>query len=144
MKKNLYFINILLTMVTALVCLASLIVRTFLPGIPFPRPDVPLLVLMAVIPMIIEYYAVPDIQRNRIVSVILAGVTLTVLPLCAGWGTSIQFWKLFIAGAAVFGMTDILYGSICRRISSGKYKKAAPVINGLLLYLAAFCFQGLL
>lgn len=144
MKKNLYFINILHTGVVALFCVAGIFIRTFSVNTILPRITIPLLIMLTLIPMVLEYYLVSDSERSPIVSMVLGGLAFTILPVCCGLTMGLPIWKLMVAGTAVFGVTDLLYRSIGERISSGSYSRFAPAANAVMLYLASQCLQGLL
>lgn len=144
MKKNLYFVNLLLVAEVGLLCLFYILMNTFMPAAVLPRIDIPFLVLLSVIPMMIKYCTAPEAKGNLWISMIMAGLTFAILPMCANMNMTIPMWKLFVAGTAVFGITAVVYGSIGRRIASGSYGRFAPIVNGLMLYLASQCLQGLL
>ena len=143
MKKNLYFMNILHTGIVVLFCLAGILIRTFSVNTVLPRITIPFLVMLSLIPMVLEYYLVGASERNSIISMVLGGLTVTLLPICAGLDLGMPLWVLAAAGTAVFGVTDLLYRSIGERISSGSYSRWAPVANAVMLYLASQCLQGL-
>lgn len=144
MRKNLYFINILHILVVASSCLGGILIKSFLPDMVLVRVSIPLLVLLSLIPMVVETYMVSGIKRNGLLNVLIAGITFTVLPLCVGGNSDVSYATLFVAGTAVFGITDILYRSMAERMASGLEGKFVPVINGIMLFLASQCFQGLL
>lgn len=124
--------------------LIGIIIRVFYPTTVFPRIGMPLLVLLSLIPLVIEYYIAEENKRNWIITAILAGLTFTIFPLCAGWDTGITLWKLGAAGAIVFGLTDIIFRSIENRMSTYRCGKLASIANAVMLYLASQCLQGLL
>lgn len=144
MKKNMYLINILHAVTLGIACLVEIVVRTFWPSTLLPHISIPGMVLLSLIPMVIEYYLVSEIKRDWLISVLLAGATFAFLPVCAGLDVGASILKLFAVGAAVFGVTDILYRSIGEKMSSGSYVKIAPIANAFVLYLASQCLQGLL
>ena len=144
MKKNPYFINILLVAVTFLAYLVGMLVQTFSPATILPRIGIPFLVILSLIALVIEHYLVGEKQRERIGAIVLAGATFTALPICAGWEIGMPIWKLFAAGAIVFGVVDMFYEGIGEKMSSGPHGKFSPIANAVLLFLASQCFQGLL
>ena len=144
MKNNLYFVNLILILEVGLYCLISVIAGSFAPTMMIPQMTLPFLVLLSVIPMIIKFYMAPNTRGNEWITILLGGITLTVLPLCAGLITDISVLKMFVAGVVTFGITWFIYDSIGKRISSGPYGRFAPIANGLMLYLASQCLQGLL
>lgn len=143
MNAKFYLKNTLLTVEMGLVCLAVVLIRTFSQGSILPRYDVPFLVLMSVIPMSIACYVKTEGEENVLVSVFLAAVTFTVLPLAAGWDTGMSAGKMFVEGAVVFAVTDAFYASIGSRVSTMPKAPFALAANGFLLYLASQCFQNI-
>ena len=127
-----------------ILCLIHVLVKAFSPGTILSPIGIPFFVAVSVTALVLECYLVGSVHREWLVSVIFAGATFTFLPVFAGWSIDLPLWKLFIAGMFVFGVTDVLYRSIGKRMSSGPSSKLAPFANGLILYLASQCFQGLL
>lgn len=144
MKQNTYFLNILLTITVALTCLVMLLIRTFFPSVLLPQPGIPAMVLLTVLPLTVEHYLGAPKKRDWVGSTILAGLTFSILPLCAGITADSPVWLLLVCGAAVFVICTALYASMGRRMASGPDAKAAPAVNALLLFLAAQIFQGIL
>lgn len=144
MKEKFYLKNTLLAVEMGIVCLAVVLGRTFIPGFGLPYWDIPFMVLLSVIPMVIAGYLKTESDENCVYSIVLAGLTFSLLPFCAGWNTGMPFWKLFVAGAVIFGVVDVFYTSIKERVASGPKAALALIANGFLLYLASQCLQGLL
>lgn len=144
MRKNLYFANIILIAEVGLYCLIFMVMSAIAPATVLPRMTIPFLVLLSVIPMVVKYYAAPKANGNWLITVLIAGVTFTLLPWCTHMMIDMPVWKLFVASTVVFAVTDVIYTSIGKRISSGTYSRFAPLTNGLMLYLASQCLQGLL
>ena len=144
MKKNEYLTNVLLIVIFGIICLAEMFVRTFSPAAGFVKVNIPFLVLMSAASIMLEYYLIPGVKRNWLLTAVLAGATFAVLPFCSGWDIGLPVWKMFLAGAAVFGVTDILYRSIGQRMMLGTFRRVAPVANAFVLYLASQCLQGLI
>lgn len=142
MKKNPYFINIILGIVTALVCLTGVITRSFFPDVVLPRVDVPVMTAISALSCAIAYYVIGGSREDKIGSALLAGLTFSVLPFCAGLTFGNSVWKLFVAGTVVFFVTDLCYESIGKRMDTGVFSKLAPLANGLILFFASQCFQG--
>lgn len=140
MKKNIWFLNILLILEVFALCVAVLLTEAFAPSAMLPKVSVPLLVLLTAVPLAVEYYVGVPSGRNWIGSVVLAGLTFAMGALV----TDVSCWKLFLVGGAVFAVVTVLYTSMGRRMKSGPAAKAAPAVNALLLVLAAQFFQGIL
>ena len=144
MKKNPTFINILLTLLMGALCLVRVLIQTFSPTSALSTLSIPFLVAVSVTALVLEYYLVEKVERDIIFSTLIAGLTFTVLPMACGWNFRFPVWQLFIAGSMTFLITDVLYRSMGKRISSGPGGKLSPLVSGMILYLASHCFQGLL
>lgn len=142
-KERLYLKNTLLAAELGIVCLVVILFRTFRPGTVLLHLDIPQLVLLSVIPMMVGRSYKTAKKEQFLYSVILAGVTFAALPFCAGWNTGMETWKLLAEGALVFGVVDVLYTSMAKRVLSGPKAPLALVVNGLMLYLASQCLQGI-
>ena len=143
MKKNLYFVNILFIIEMGLLGLVSVLLRSFAPAMVLPHLDLPHLVLFSVIPMIFSDYMAPEMKGHSMIHILLGTMTLTALPLCAQWTIGVPVWKFLMISLGAFGMTWVIYQSIGRRMASGVSGRFAPLINGVMLFLASQCFQGL-
>lgn len=144
MRKNPYLINILHILVVASTCLGGILMGTFWPEMVLVRVSIPLLVLLSLLPIVLETYLSKEKERNLAINILLAGVTFVALPISAGGNVELAYWKLFLAGGVTFGITDCLYQSLSERMALGTGGKLAPAMNGVLLFLASQCFQGLL
>lgn len=144
MRENRYLVNILHMIVVGVLCLTGIVVRTMYPETVFPHISIPMLVLVSLIPMVLGYYLGSESENNWMISTLLAGFTVTVLPLLAGWEIGMPIWKLGLAGLMVFGVTDILYKSMKHRLTSGTCGWLAPLSNAAMLYLASQSLQGLI
>lgn len=144
MKKSPYFLNMLLILTVGTVCMAGLLIQAFAPAVILPRVTIPLLVLLSLIPLVIEYYLGINGTAPWVSRILLAGAAFALLPWCAGLQVGVPLWKMFLAGASVFGVTAMLYKSIGRRMASGPKAVFSPVIQAFCLYLASQCLQGLL
>ena len=141
MRENRYLINVILSVVTLLVCLAGVITRSFFPYIILPRMDVMMMVAISAFSCAIEFYVNRGNKAESIGASLLAGINFSVLPMCAGLTFGTPVWKLFIAGTVVFFVTNLCYEAIGRRMESGECNRLAPLANALLLFLASQCFQ---
>ena len=144
MRKNPYFVHVLLVLEVAGLCLSAALIRTWSPGVILPRVSLPFLVLLSLIPQVLRLYLAPNTHAPLIPSVLLAGVTFAVLPLCAGVDTGLSFWVLLVVGGVVFGAVSLLYASLAQRMIASASTPVAPAAQGLCLYLASQCLQGLL
>lgn len=133
MKKNRFLIYILLMFTTGFICLADIMLRTLITAYITPKIDLPLIVLIVLVPMILGDYLQPEGKQSSPLSGLLAGIIITALMLCAGVDMGMPVWKFFIAAAVVWYLIERVYMPMIQK---------APMINGFMLYLAAQCFQG--
>ena len=144
MKQRTYLLNLLLAAAVFALCAAGVLFDALAPYVMLPHAGLPLMVLLTAIPLAVEHYLGAPKKRDCIGSTVLAGLTFSVLPACAGLTGDVPVWLLFVSGAAVFAVTTVLYTSMGQRMASGPKAKAAPAVNALLLFLAAQFFQGIL
>lgn len=135
MKKNPFFVNVLLVILTGLVCLAELLIRMLSPATLLPRFDLPMLAAISLLALVLETYIGLSEKRYWAPVILLGGVTLTALPLCAGIALSQPIWAAFLAGCAVFGVLCLLFTG-CRERMTGRL---APLACGVILFLACQC-----
>ena len=74
----------------------------------------------------------------------LGGAAFALLPWCAGLSAGVPLWTLGLAGAAVFGLSALLYTAALERIATGPKAPLAPAGTAFMLYLAGQCLSGLL
>ena len=144
MKKNPYLANFLLILELTAVCLVLLLIRAFSPALILPRVTIPALVLLSVIPLAAEVYLAPLPPRNSIVSVLLAGISFALLPRAAGTDLSLSPWLMFSVSSAVYGIAELLFSALGRRIRSGQQSFLSPAVHAFCLFLVSQCFQGML
>lgn len=143
MRKNLYFINSLLAIEVGIFYLFQMLGKFFAPAMIFPKVNLPFLTLFSVMPMVVQSYIEPEIKRNSIISIVMAGVTFTILPMCAGIDLGVSAWKLLVGATLVYGATYGVYASMSQRMDSGAHTKFTPIVHGFLLFLASQCLQGI-
>lgn len=142
MKKHPYMKNVILGIFVGIASLIGILTRCFFPAVILPKVDVPVIVLFSALSCAVTYYMNAEEGRDKIGSALLAGLTFALLPFCAGLVAGIPVWKLFIAGTILFFVTDLCYEAIGKRMDTGAFGKLAPFANGLMLFLASQCFQG--
>ena len=130
-----YRANLLLTVETALLCLAGLLVRLLSPGAILPRPGAPTLVFLSLIDLL--WAGDPPQQESLPLSACLAGGTFGLLPRCAGLPLALPVWGTALLGGTVFALVAGLFRAFPRR--EGKFSR---LINGLGLWLASLGFAG--
>lgn len=143
LKKNPFFLNILLTAILGLCLLAAVLVRTFAPNVVLPQPDVVHLALISLITLVLEHYLAPGAKRCYICVPVFSALSFGLLPLAACFAAPLLALKLGILGGVVFTACTWLFGTITDRLSTGPAAKLAPVISALGLFLAAQALMGL-
>lgn len=147
MKAVTFKLNTVLAGVVGVVCLALLLVRTFMPQAILPLADIPNLAAVCAAALVIECYLnrgqAP--RRSWPLTAVLAFLTFWLLPwaagLCSGAGEALRLGAI---AALLFTAMAFLFTSICERLSSGKSTPLAPLCIGAVMYLACQCFAGIL
>jgi len=144
MKKNPYLVNLILAAELAVICLTVLLIRTYTPAAVIPHVSIPTLVLLSGSALAAEHYLSASEKREWFSTILLAGLSFTLLPYSAGVKTKLSPWMLFSVSTSVFGITALLYTAIGRRLNGQPRSGLSPIVNAFCLYLASHCFQGLI
>ena len=144
MKNNKYLLNTILAAVVFVACAIALIVRVCVPAAVIPVLNIPGMVLLSVIALLIEHFLTKGNPRCYICIPIFGAITFGILPLMAGFACQHDFWKYGLVGGVVFTLTTFLFTSAQERLLTGPKAKAAALITGLGIYLAAQCFAGII
>ena len=144
MKKNMYFLNTALAVVTAVALLVCVLLRTFAPRVILPRLDIPNLVLLSLVALLADHYLAKGAKRCYICIPLLSALTFGLLPYAAGFLTVLDALRTGIVGAVVFTAITFLFTSAQERLSTGPKAKLAPVLTAFGLYLACQVFAGML
>lgn len=143
MKKQPYFLNLLLAAALFAALLVMMLIRVWNPAGILPGLDIPNLALLSLAVLAAEHYLSPKAPRNYWAIAGLSFLTFALLPLMAGFSCVHDFWKIGLAGAGVFTLLTFLYTSMVSRIASGEKAPAAPIVSALGLYLAFQGFAGI-
>lgn len=146
MRKNCFFVHVLLTAVTGAVCLIALVFQTVRPEAALLRPSIPLLAALSLTALALESYLAPQAHRSfaaRLLGALWAAALFFLLPWAAGLLPYALLWRSALWGGVTFLISDWLFAAIRDRLSYGPPAKAAPALSALLLYLAAQGLQGL-
>ena len=144
MKNNKYLLNTILAAVVFVACAIALIVRVWLPAAVIPVLNIPNMVTLSVIALLIEHFLTKGNPRCYICIPVFGALTFGILPLMAGFACQHDFWKYGLVGAAVFTATTFLFTSAQDRLLTGPKAKAAILITGIGIILAAQCFAGII
>ena len=144
MKNNKYLLNTILAAVVFVACAIALIVRVCAPAAVIPVLNIPGMVLLSVIALLIEHFLTKGNPRCYICIPVFGAITFGILPLMAGFACQHDFWKYGLVGGVVFTLTTFLFTSAQERLLTGPKAKAAALITGLGIYLAAQCFAGII
>ena len=144
MKNNKYVLNTILAIVVFVACAIALIVRVCAPAAVIPPLNIPNMVLLSVIALLLEHFLTKGNPRCYICIPVFGALTFGILPLMAGFACQHDFWKFGLVGGVVFTLTTFLFTSAQERLLTGPKAKAAALITGLGIYLAAQCFAGII
>ena len=141
MKKNTLMVNTLLAVVLGVGLLVGMVWRAFMPYVILPELDVNAMVGITLLALLLEYYIGGEQERNWVVQIVLAAITFGGLAFVAG--LPYAGIKIFLCGAAVFGVITFLFDSMVQRLEVTTDKKCAVIPTAFVLYLACQCFVGI-
>lgn len=144
MREQKYIKNILFTALMALICLIVLIINTFFPDILLPYLSLPLMVLFVAISEILAFYLKLRDDGCIYISAIFGGFTLSLLPFAVGMIETKSLFLFMVVGIVTYAVVDYIYLYMIKRMKSGNSSILAPLVNGLLLFLASQGLQGLI
>jgi hypothetical protein len=144
MKNNQYFLNTVLAAVLFVACAIALLVRVWLPAAIIPELNIPNMVALSVIALLLEHFLTKGNPRCYICIPVFGAITFGILPLMAGFACQHDFWKFGLVGGVVFTVTTFLFTSAQERLLTGPKAKAAALITGFGIWLAAQCFAGII
>ena len=140
MKNNKFLLHILLSAVLFVACAICLLVRVWQPAAIIPPLNIPNMVLLSVLTLLLEHFLAKNNPRCYWATALFGVLSFGVLPLMAGFACVHDFWKYGLIGGCVFTVTT----SATERLQTGPKARAAVVLTGLGIYLAAQCFAGIL
>ena len=141
MKHNPLKRSALLAVVVGLACLGLAVTGAMAPMTVLPKLDLPLMLGLSAIALALDAYTGrPGLSWPGL----LVNTVLALLPWCAGLPAGVPLWTLGLAGAAVFGLSALLYTAALERIATGPKAPLAPAGTAFMLYLAGQCLSGLL
>lgn len=143
MKEHKYIKNMVFASVMAFACLFRLVMKVFFPDIMFPHISIPYMVLLVAISEIISFYLHLDDDGNFFLSSLLGGLTLFAFPLVTGIVANKSIVGLLFSSIVVYAAVSYIYEFAAKRMKSGNITILAPVVNGLMLFLASQAFQSL-
>lgn len=146
MKHNPLKRSALLAAVVGLACLGLAVAGALAPMAVLPKLDLPLMLGLSAIVLTLDVYTGrPGLSWPALlVNAVLGGAVFALLPWCAGVTGGVPVLTLGLAGAAVFGVSALLYTAALERIATGPKAPLAPAGTALMLYLAGQCLSGLL
>ena len=144
MKNNKYLLSTILAAVVFAACAVALLVRVWIPAVVLPPLNIPNMAALSMIALLLEHFLTKGNPRCYICIPVFGAVTFGILPLMAGFACQHDFWKFGLVGGVVFTITTFLFTSAQDRLLTGPKAKAAAVITGLGIWLAAQCFAGII
>jgi len=143
-REQMYFKNMIFILVMGFISLVALVINTFFPDILLPYISIPMMVLFVVISEVISVYLKVVDKGCFYIKALVGGLSLAIIPFAAGITGDRPFYLLLLLGIVIYGAVDYIYASIVKRMSSGSTTMAAPIVNGVMLFLACQAFQGLI
>lgn len=147
MKHNPLKRSVLLTAVVGAACLILALAGVLAPMAIRPRFDLVMILGLSLIALTLDAYlgAVSRLSWPALLAnTVLGGIAFALLPWCAGAAGTTPAWVTGLTGAAVFGITSLLYTAALERIATGSKAPLAPAGTALMLFLAGQCLSGLL
>ena len=142
MQKS-YRLFTILSIVTALACLAHVLYNAFAPQAMLPAMDLMWICAVSLVALVIDHYAAPNAERCWPLVPVFGLVIFGALPYFAGLLGGLELVKFAVTGAVAFTVLTALYSIAADRLAAGKSSKAAPVVTGLLLFLAVQGCMGM-
>ena len=111
MKHNPLKRAALLAIVVGLYCLGVTLVGTLAPMAILPKLDLPMMLGLSAIALALDaYWSAPKLNWPALLAnTVLGGAVFALLPWCAGLAGAVPVWTMGLAGAAVFGLSTLLY-----------------------------------
>ena len=144
MKNNKFFLHVMLSAVLLVALTVCLLIRVWQPAVILPTLNIPNMVLLSVIALLLEHFMAANNPRCYWGTAVFGVLCFGILPLLAGFACLHDFWKYGLVGGCVYTATVFLFTSATERLQTGPKARAAVVLLGLGIYLAAQCFTGIL
>ena len=144
MKNNKFLLYVILVAVLFVALAACLLVRVWLPAAILSTLNIPNMVLLSVIALLIEHFLAGNSTRCYWLTALFGILSFGLLPLMAGFACVHTFWQYGLIGGGVFTATTFLFTSATDRLLTGPKARAAAVLTGIGICLAAQCFAGIL
>ncbi len=139
-----YVLHTLLPVAAALLCLIEVVVRAFWPAAVLPRFDMIFLAAVSLLALVAESYIEKKLPRRRWgMTALTGGLTFGLLPVAAGLIPAESILPLAIVGAVTFLVLTALFTSLRQWMSTGPAGALAPLVAGVLLFLACQGFAGM-
>lgn len=136
--------NIFLAVVTGLVLLWMVVLRTFAPAAILPPLDLMFLCAVTLVALVLETYTGPRVtERNWLAVLLLNAATFALLPLAAGLLSGEALVQFALVGCVAATVLVFLFTAICDRLASGSAGKVAPLLSAGVLFLAVQGCAGL-
>ncbi len=144
MDKKRDVLGIFLAGVTGGALLLAIFARAFLPRMILPRLNGPMLILLSLIVLVLDYYLAKGSKRDYRLLPVYAFLIFGVFPWMACFLTLSEAAKTAVLGAVIFTVCTFLFDTMIDRLSGGPVAKAAPLVSAFGLYLASQCLMGIL
>ena len=124
MKHNPLKRAALQAIVVGLYCLGVTLVGTLAPMAILPKLDLPMMLGLSAIALALDaYWSAPKLNWPALLAnTVLGGAVFALLPWCAGLAGAVPVWTMGLAGAAVFGLSTLLYTAALEKNKRGARK----------------------
>ena len=143
MKDKKYFLSTILAAELAVLMMAAVIIRTFVPAWILPKAEVSNFVLVSLIAVFINHYVAKETKPCYLSAAVFSAVSFGLLPLAAGYIPIEQAFWCGCTGGVIFTLVTVLFSSFKDRLSTGPTKKMAPLLSAVGIYLASLGFMGI-
>ena len=147
MKAVTYKLNTILAALVGVICLAFVLIRTFMPQAILPLVDIPNLAAVCAAALVVDcYFALKSVpKRDWALTAVLAVLPFWLLPRASGVveGAGAAL-RVGVIGGLLFTAMAFLFNTIRGRLVSAKSGFLAPLGVGAVMYLACQCFAGML
>ncbi len=143
MKKPYDHLGIILAAVTGGALLVSMILRTFLPRIILPHPDLSAVSVLILASLLIEHYFLRDRQRDYRWLPLYGVLIFGLFPMASTLVSPLDSLLLAIDGAAMLIVLSFLFDMLVARLSDSPASRLAPVVGAFGLFLAVQCIKDI-
>lgn len=144
MKDKKYYLSTILALELGILMLAAIFVRTFLPALILPKPEIPNFVLVSLVAVLINHYLVKETKPCYLGVAVFSVASFGILPLAASYVSLQEALHCAWIGGIIFTLTTFLFTSFQDRFAVSSAGKLAPIFSALGIYFASQGFIGMI